>query len=137
MTAESICSAKAAVTLDQLRTRGSMQPLIHKASVNLTANKLPLGVSLNDAVILCLNDDGKITAILTLPSRLPFGMGKPRKIALGTLGQHATNLIKPALEKSAYLRVRVVEIEPAHLSLDGKNRLQISVWGDPMALIFH
>jgi len=79
-----------------------MQPLIHKASVNLTANKLPLGVSLNDAVILCLNDDGKITAILTLPSRLPFGIGKPRKIALGTLGQHATNLIKPALEKSAY-----------------------------------
>ena len=114
-----------------------MQPLIHKASVNLTANKLPLGVSLNDAVILCLNDDGKITAILTLPSRLPFGIGKPRKIALGTLGQHATILIKPALETSAYLRVRVVEIEPAHLSLDGKNRLQISVWGDPMALIFH
>jgi len=61
-----------------------MQPLIHKASVNLTANKLPLGVSLNDAVILCLNDDGKITAILTLPSRLPFGIGKPRKIALGS-----------------------------------------------------
>tara|TARA_B110000090_G_scaffold78226_1_gene89126 strand:+ start:661 stop:1011 length:351 start_codon:yes stop_codon:yes gene_type:complete len=111
-----------------------MQPLIHKASVNLAANKLPSGVSLNDAVILCLKDDGRITAILTLPSRLPFGIGKPRKIALGTLEQHATNLIKPALEKSAYLRVRIVEIETAHLSHGGKNRLHISVWGDPMAL---
>jgi len=115
-----------------------MQPLIHKASVKLAANKLPSGVSLNDAVILRLNDDDDgITVILTLPSRLPFGIGKPRKIALGTLGQHATNLIKPALEKSTYLRVRIVEIEPAHLSHDGKNKLHISVWGDPTALTFH
>ena len=55
-----------------------MQPLIHKASVNLAANKLPSGVSLNDAVILCLKDDGRITAILTLPCPSSLSLSPPQ-----------------------------------------------------------
>jgi hypothetical protein len=35
-----------------------------------------------------------------------------------------------ALEKNAPLRVRIVDLEAAHLSADGKDRVSISVWGN-------
>jgi len=112
-----------------------MQPLIHKASVHLTANNLPSSISPGDVVHLRLQDNGAITAILVLPSRLPFGLGRSRELVAGTLGQRASDLLKPALETAAHLRVRVVEMEPAHLSRNGQSRLYISVWGDPMVLL--
>lgn len=111
-----------------------MQPLIHKASVHMTSNTVPTSVSPGDPVRLQVQDDGMIAAILTLPSRLPFGLGKTREFVAGTLGQNATNLLRPALKKAAYLRVRVVEVDPAHLSRTGQISLCISVWGDPMAI---
>ena len=112
-----------------------MQPLIHKASVDITANTLPSSVSPNDNASLQLEDDDTISVILILLSRLPFGLGKSRKFVVGILGQNATALIKPAILKSARLRVKIVEIEPAHLSRNGKTCLYISVWGDPMVLL--
>ena len=92
---------------------------------------LPASVTPGDAVGLRLEEDGAVTALLALPSRLPFGLGRPREFAAGKLGQKASQLLKPALETHAHLRVRVVEIEPAHLSHNGRSRLYISVWGDP------
>lgn len=111
-----------------------MHPLIYKASVRLTENNLPSSTSLGDEVQLRLQDDGNITVILVEPSRLPFGLGRSRELAVGTLGQHAKDLLKSALETAAHLRVRVVELEPAHLSCNDQGRLFISVWGDPQVV---
>lgn len=112
-----------------------MRPLIHKASVDITANTLPSSVSPNDNASLQVEDDGTISVILILLSRLPFGLGKSRRFVAGILGQKATALIRPAILKNARLRVRIVEVEPAHLSRNGKICLYISVWGDPMVLL--
>jgi hypothetical protein len=112
-----------------------MRPLIHKASVDITANRIPSSVFPNDNASLRIEDDGTISVILILLSRLPFGLGKSREFVAGILGQKATALIRPAILKNARLRVRIVEIEPAHLSQNGKIRLFISVWGDPMVLL--
>ena len=112
-----------------------MQPLIHKASVNLTADKLPKSASPGDAVTLYLQKDGKIIATYMVPSRLPFGLGGPVELVLGYLGHQATEILRPALERYAHLRVRIVEIEPAHLSSSGTASLFISVWGDPTILL--
>lgn len=112
-----------------------MQPLISKASVHLTASSLPRCVSSGDAVSLRMRDDGTIAAIVSIPSRLPFGFGRSREFMAGTLGQQATNLLRPAIEKAMHLRVRVVEVEPAHLSGTGHRRLFLSVWGDPVSVM--
>jgi hypothetical protein len=112
-----------------------MQPLIHKASVNLTTDKLPKAASPGDAVNLYLQEDGKVVATLMMPSRLPFGLGGPVELVLGYLGHQATKILRPALERYAHLRVRIVEIEPAHLSSSGNASLFISVWGDPNILL--
>jgi hypothetical protein len=112
-----------------------MRPLIHKASVDITANTLPSSVSPNDNASLQLEDDGTISVILILLSRLPFGLGKSRRFVAGILGHKATALIRPAILKNARLRVKIVEVEPAHLSRNGKTCLYISVWGDPMVLL--
>jgi len=112
-----------------------MQPLIHKASVNLTADKLPKSASPGDAVNLYLQEDGKIVATYMVPSRLPFGLGGPVELVLGYLGHQATEILRPTLERYAHLRVRIVEIEPAHLSPSGSASLFISVWGDPTFLM--
>lgn len=112
-----------------------MQPLIHKASVNLTTDKLPKAASPGDAVNLYLQKDGKIIATYMVPSRLPFGLGGPVELVLGYLGLQATEILRPGLERYAHLRVRIVEIEPAHLSASGNASLFISVWGDPTILL--
>ena len=111
-----------------------MQPLIHKASVHLTAKTLPASVTPGDPVRLRLGDDGIITVILIIPSRLPFGLGRSREFLAGKLGKQATALLKPALQVSAHLRLRIVEIEPAHLSLNRRSKLYISVWGEPESI---
>ena len=115
---------------------GTMEPLIHKASVYLTGNTLSAPVSPGDAVDLRLAVDCEIEVVLTVPSRLPFGLGKQREFLLGTLGPQATDFLQPLLEQSAHLRVRVVEIEPAHVRRGGQDRLFISVWGDPMLILW-
>jgi len=60
-----------------------MQPLIHRASVNMTTDKLPKAASLGHAVDLYLQEDGKIVASYMVPSRLPFGLGRPVELTLG------------------------------------------------------
>lgn len=112
-----------------------MEPLVHKASVHLTTNRLPRDASLGDVLTLRLQSDGKITATWVASSRIAFGFGRARELVLGYLGQRATDLLGPALERSAHLRVRIVEIEPAHLNSLGNARLFISVWGDPKVVM--
>lgn len=116
--------------------QGTMEPLIHKASVCLTGSMLSAPATPGDAVQLHLAVSGEIEVVLTVPSRLPFGLGKPREFLLGRLGPQATDFLRPLVERSAHLRVRIVEIEPAHLRRDGQDRLFISVWGDPMLILW-
>lgn len=108
-----------------------MRPLIHKASVRLSAPELAKNVSLGDPLTLRCEDGEKITVIWEAPSRLPFGIGKERSCRLGSLGDRATAILKNAVVRKARLRVRIVEIEPAHVRTSGHTRLFISVWGDP------
>lgn len=112
-----------------------MQPLIHKAALaTLELNPHALRVAPGDPIILQCDVDETVTAYVSLPSRLPFGLGKRRQKRLGTLEPYASELLIPALTRQAHLRVRVVEVEYAHLSTRGKASVSISVWGNPMDL---
>jgi len=93
------------------------------------------GVGLGDPVQLQKEGDTDIAAFVMLPSRLPFGLGKSRIVRAGYLGNQAKVLLWPAFEKTALLRVRIVEILAAHLNADGKNLISISVWGDPANIL--
>lgn len=112
-----------------------MQPLFHKASVHLTIDTLPKTASPGEAVTIYLQENGKIVVTYMVSSRLPFGLGGPIEVVLGYLGHQATAMLRPALERNAHLRVRIVEIQPAHLSSSGNASLFISVWGDPSFLL--
>jgi len=50
------------------------------------------------------------------------------------LGGQATKMLTHALQKQAYLRVRIVEVEPPHLSRSAQGAVFLSVWGDPAVL---
>ena len=108
-----------------------MQPLIHKTSVKLTAEKIPRSACLGDSVELSLKGDGKVNVVYTHQSGFFLNFGKTREIMLGYLGRQATDIVRPALERSAHLRARIVQIEPAHLSRKKQEILFLSVWGDP------
>jgi hypothetical protein len=60
---------------------------------------------------------------------------KPRLVRAGYLGDQAKDLLMPALEKNAPLRVRIVALEAAHLSADGVDSVSISVWGNPADIV--
>lgn len=109
-----------------------MQPLIHKAALAvLELDPRRAEVSPGDFAELRSEPDGAIAVYVVRESRLPFGLGNPTHLRAGTLGKAATALIMPALERRAHLRVRVVEVDPAHLSSKGVNTVFISVWGNP------
>lgn len=112
-----------------------MQPLIHKASINLSSSRIPPQVAPGDTAKLHLTDDEAIAVTLTISSRWPFSWGKGKEWVAGVLGAQASDILRPALRKGTHLRVRIVELEPAHLSSDNQSRLYISVWGDPGALV--
>lgn len=109
-----------------------MQPLIHQASLyGLTTPIGSSGIVPGQNVELEVTAERKIQVYANLPSRWPFGLGKPRRQCLGFLHPEATQLLLPALDVEATLRVRIVEVEPAHARPDGVDRVCISVWGDP------
>jgi hypothetical protein len=108
-----------------------MQPIIHKAAIALDLNPVSIGVSPGDRALLSMNSDTTVSVFVERPSRLPFGLGKPRVVLLGTLGARATEILLPALERKADFRVRIIEVEPAHLSRTGRASVYVSVWGNP------
>lgn len=111
-----------------------MQPIIHKAEIALDVNPTSVGISPGDRALLSLNQDATISVLVERPSRLPFGLGRPRLFAAGRLGTRATDLLRQAIESRAELRVRIVEVEPAHLNRSGHAAVFISVWGNPADL---
>ena len=112
-----------------------MKPIIHKAAIALAINPVSVGISPGDRALLALNLDETVTLFVERPSRLPFGLGNPRLVSVGVLGARATAIIRPALERKADLRVRIIEVEPAHLTRSGHAALFVSVWGNPVDII--
>ena len=108
-----------------------MQLLIHKTSLHrLQVNLSKMATVLGDAVQLVPESNDDVAVYFIVPSRLPFGLGKSRLVRAGYLGNQAKALLMSALEKNAPLRVRIVDLEAAHLSADGKDRVSISVWSN-------
>jgi len=107
-----------------------MQPIIHKAAIALDLDPISSGISPGDRALLSLNADATASVFVERPSRVPFGLGKPRLVSAGRLGKRATDLLRPALESKAELRVRIVEVEPAHLRRSGQAAVFVSVWGN-------
>ena len=112
-----------------------MQPIIHKAAIALDLNPASVGISPGDRALLSLNSDTTISVFVERPSRLPFGLGKPRVVLVGTLGARATDILSPALERKADFRVRIIEVEPAHISRTGRASMYVSVWGNPADIV--
>lgn len=112
-----------------------MQPIIQKAEIALEIDPVSAGVSPGDGAMLSLNADATVSVFIERPSRLPFGIGKPRLVPAGKLDAHATDILLPALEQNAELRVRIVEVEPAHLSRSGRVAVFVSVWGNPASIV--
>ncbi len=113
-----------------------MQIFIRKA--NLVRLQLPvrgLRLGLGEAVVLVHHNTSEVAVMAMLASRLPFGLGGSRKTKLGYLGDHTKALLMPALELGTQLRVRLVELDAAHLRADGCDRIAISVWGDPAGMM--
>lgn len=113
-----------------------MQPLIHKVALaTLDLDPHASGVSPGDPIALFCESNSSVSAYVSLPSRLLFGLGGRRQRRLGTLGPKASRLLIPALARQAHMRVRVVEVGYAHLNPRGMASVSISVWGDPKDLI--
>lgn len=113
-----------------------MQALIYQASLyGLTLPVHDFGLAPGQAVELALDPDYMVAVFVHLPSRLPFGLGKPRRKHLGYLEPDVAEWIAPALERQVALRVRIVEIEPAHARTDGLDQILVSVWGAPEAFL--
>lgn len=109
-----------------------MQVLIHQASLyGLTMPIRGSGIGPGQAVELEVIAEREIAVIAMLPPIWPFGLGRSRRRCLGYLYPEAVDLLLPALEREAVLRVRIVEVEPAHVRADGVDRVAISVWGEP------
>ena len=84
-----------------------MQPIIHKAAIALETNQLSVGISPGDRARLVLDTDATISVFVEKPSRLPFGVGKPKLAPVGKLGTCATDILYFALERNAGFRVRI------------------------------
>jgi hypothetical protein len=109
-----------------------MQPLIHQASLHRLSLAIGgSGIVPGQNVDLEVTAEREICVYALLPSRLPFGLGRPHRHCLGFLQPEATKLLLSALDGKARLRVRIVEVEPAHARADGVDSVSISVWGDP------
>jgi hypothetical protein len=113
-----------------------MQVLIYKTSLlRLEVNLCRDAIYLGDPLQLVQEGSDDVAAFVNLPSRLPFGIGKARKVRAGYLENHAKKLIVPALAKGGQLRVRIVEIQARHLNSEGIDMISILVWGDPADII--
>lgn len=110
-----------------------MDVLIYKTA--LMVEKCPDWLTLGDAVELRILEGGKVAAYALCKERWFLLFGRRRLIQIGTLGEQAASLLRPALARNSHLRVRVVEVITSKLSGDKKARISVSVWGDTKALV--
>jgi hypothetical protein len=114
-----------------------MQVILHKTPlVPLAETPATFGLTLGDSVELQADASGAVTAVFWRKGRWSslFG-GRARQVPIGQLVPEAADMIAPALRYGTDLRVRVVEICPAHLSAAGQDAVCLSVWGDRDRLV--
>jgi hypothetical protein len=104
-----------------------MQTLIYKTP--LVVERAPSWLAPNSPVALRLQADGTVAAFAQRPSSwlTRFGLSRPGRI--GVLDEEAGDILRPIMDTGATLRVRIVEIQQAHLAVDRQPRISISVWG--------
>lgn len=107
-----------------------MQAIVHKAEVDLIIDPVSAGICPSDTASLVLNPDATVNVFVEKPVRLPFRAGATRLIHIGTLESLTAEALTPALKSSAHLRVRIVEVEPPHVTRTGKAAVFLSVWGN-------
>jgi hypothetical protein len=104
-----------------------MQTLIYKTE--LFVERAPAWLAPNSPVELRPQADGTVVAFARRPSRwIPF-WGEARPVRIGMLAEDAAMLLRPVFETGIVLRVRIVELNPAHLTSDQLARISVSVWG--------
>ena len=108
-----------------------MRAIIYKSALALHTDPYTHGILAGAPISLALSQDGTISASVESPRRGLFRLRMPRPIVLGTLEHTASAILRPALKRNVHLRVRIVEIEPPHISARGETSVYISVWGDP------
>lgn len=104
-----------------------MQTLIYKTP--LVVERAPSWLAPNSPVELRQQADGAVVAYARLPSRWLTLLGLSRPVRIGVLNESAGDLLRPILDAGTPLRVRIVELHPAHLRADRKARISVSVWG--------
>lgn len=109
-----------------------MQVILHKTPlVPLAESPATFGLTLGDAVELQADPAGAVWATYRRKGAwLPLLGRRTRQVAIGQLEPEAADMVAPALRRGTGLRVRVVEICPAHLSAEGQDAVCLSVWGD-------
>lgn len=104
-----------------------MQVLIYKTE--LFVEHAPSWLVPNGTVELRPQADGTVAAFVRRPSRwLPF-LGEARPVRIGVLNEEEAMLLSSVLETGVVLRVRIVELHPAHLTAEHRARISVSVWG--------
>ena len=104
-----------------------MQTLIYKTDI--VVERAPAWLAPNSPVELRLQADGTVAAYARRPSGWASVFWGERPVRIGMLTEDAAMLVRPALETGIVLRVRIVELHPAHLTTDRRARISVSVWG--------
>ena len=104
-----------------------MQTLIYKTE--LTVERAPAWLAPTSPVELRPQADGTVAAFARRPSGWASMVWGERPVRIGMLTEDAAMLARPALETGIVLRVRIVELHPAHLTTDRRVRISVSVWG--------
>ena len=109
-----------------------MQVILHKTPlVPLAQTPTAFGLTLGDSVELHAGPSGEVVAVYSRKGRwLPLLGRRSRPVPIGQLEPEAADIVAPALRNGNELRVRVVEICPAHLRAEGDDAVCLSVWGD-------
>jgi len=106
-----------------------VRPIVQKAEVIPAAGTDAGRVAAGDPAVLVPRDDGSVSVRVTLHSRFPFGIGGDQEREIGSLDPSVVRIMRPALDGPARLRVRIVEVEPAHVNRNGRRTIYLSIWG--------
>lgn len=108
-----------------------IQALIYKAELTLLSDTVVKDVTPGGAAHLRMNSDKSISVIFKRPVKFPLSLLKRSIINIGSLPTKAVEIVSPAFEKGVVLRVRVVEVEPAHMRPKRGAAIFVSIWGEP------
>lgn len=127
-----MCGATPVIARNPAESRQAMQVILHKTPlVPLAESPATFGLTLGDSVELQADPTGAVMAVFRRKGAwLPLLGRRTRQVPIGQLVPEAADMVAPALRCGTDLRVRVVEICPAHLSAEGQDAVCLSVWGD-------